>query len=360
MLPCDARTLRAGEEREDVERSRITAAVVRVLPGLALAGAAAAVVAGTTTVLPGVPALPAAVLLGLIAGNLGVVPDRATPGLAFASRTLLRAGIVLLGLRLTTQDLAAMGWPTVIAVIAVVVVALGGVLGIARLAGAPRAVGLLTAVGFAICGASAVAAAQAVVDAEEGEVAMALGNVLLFGTVSLLVLPLAVAGLGLGDVTAGMWIGAAVNDVGQTVATAGAVSEDALQAAVVVKLGRVALLAPVLLGIGLMIRRSTPTAAEGGRTGGSRPPLVPLFVVGFLVVVGLRSVGLVPEAAVQLGAIAEQVAIAMALFALGVGVRIGELRALGARPLVLGPGAWVLVTGFGLAAVHLAGAAGGG
>ena len=142
---------------------------------------------------------------------------------------------------------------------------------------------LLVATGFSICGASAVAAMDGVTGNEEDEVVTAIVLVTLFGSLAIVVLPLLQHPLGLADVEFGLWTGASVHDVAQTVATASVVGPSALAAAVVVKLTRVVLLAPVVAGVSLWRRRG-----ETAVYGTWRPPLVPLFVVGFLAMVGCQ------------------------------------------------------------------------
>lgn len=317
-----------------------------VLPGVAIAvsvGLAAVVV--TTLGGVGQPVV-LAIISGVALGNLGRIRLTWEPGLQVASRTLLRAGIVVLGLRVTLVDVSSVGWE----VSAVIVVAMLGVLaagvGLSILLGLRPSTGLLAGTGFAICGATAVAATQAVIDADEDEVAIALGSVLAFGTLSMLTLPLIAVATGLDPAVAGMWMGSSINDVGQSVAAAGALGEAALQSAVVVKLGRVALLGPLLIAVSLAVRRVRRNSATT-----TRPPLVPAFIVGFLVCMGVASTGLLPEVVTQLTGHLEAILLATALFALGTEVRWQRMARMGIRPLVLGGTLWlglVVVTFVGL------------
>ena len=316
------------------------------VPGLAAAAVVALLAAALAGLVEPLSPLPVAVVLGIIVGNTVSLPAVLAPGMKIAAKHVLRIGIVLLGLRLVLGDVADLGAPALLLVAGVAVVTFAGVLVLARALGLAHDLGMLTAAGFAICGASAVAAVQGVVGAEEEDVAAALGNVMVFGTLSILAFPLIGVALGISDPLAGAWIGASVHDVGQAVATAGAVSETALEAAVVVKLARVLLLAPLVIVVGLLVRR------RGGASDTARPPLVPWFVAGFLLTTLLRSTGAVPEAAVDVAAVLEQTAFAAALFALGTMVRLQQLRHLGPRPLVLGAVAWVLIASVALLGVH--------
>ena len=325
-----------------------------VAPGLALVALAATAVMGLVAAGVPVPPLPGAILAGIIMGNVFPMPEATRAGLRFASRTLLRGGIVLLGLRVAVVDVAELGWPAVLLVLCTVGLAFAGVLAAARALGLPGAAGLLTGAGFAICGASAVAATQALIGADEDEVAIALGNVLAFGTLSMVLFPLVAGAAGLDAATAGMWMGASINDVGQSVAAGGALGAAALQATVVVKLGRVALLGPLLVGISVALRRR---GAMAGDANGKRPPLVPLFVLGFGGAIVLANWAQVPQAALTAAGTAGQALLMMALFALGTDVRWQRLRRLGIRPLVLGASAWLAMGALTFGGVLLAGPA---
>jgi uncharacterized integral membrane protein (TIGR00698 family) len=288
--------------------------------------------------LVGVSPLVVCVLLGACAANAGLITPAIEPGVEFAARHLLRAGVVLLGLRLSFDDLRELGVVGVIAVVAVVSLTFAGVQLLARALGLSPGLGLLTATGYSICGASAVAAMQPLSDADGEETAYAIGLVTLCGTLSIAVLPLIGHLLDLSADQFGAWAGAAVHDVGQVTATASAYSDESLATATVVKLTRVVMLAPMVAGVGLL-RRRTVVPVEGT----ARPPVVPLFVVGFLAAIALRATGWLSDEALDAAKTAEQALLAAGMFGLGAGVRVAGLRALGGRPLVLGVVSWVIV-----------------
>jgi uncharacterized integral membrane protein (TIGR00698 family) len=207
---------------------------------------------------------------------------------------------------------------------------------------------LLIATGFSICGASAVAAMQPVAGGDEEDTSISVALVTLCGTLAILVLPLLRAPLHLDVAAFGSWVGASVHDVGQTVATANRVP-GALTAAVVVKLTRVVLLAPLVAAVALARRRQTAAA------GGHRPPPVPLFVAGFLGAVVLASTGLVPSAVLSGTKVVQQVLLTAALVGLGTGIHLPTLRRTGGRALVLGLASWVLVAAVAYVGVRLLG-----
>lgn len=314
-------------------------------PGLLLAagGAAAArLIAGWWAPLS---PLVVAIVLGMVVANVWSLPRSLLGGLRVGSRSVLRTGVVLLGLRLVFGDLLELGAASVVMVVAVATATVIGVILLGRVLGVRRDLGLLTGTGFAICGATAVAAAQGTLDADEEDVAAALGLVLIFGTASIAVLPTVSSWLGLGPEVSGAWIGAAVHDVGQVVAAAELVGGGALETAMLVKLTRVLLLGPLLMALSVVSRRRLATT-DG--IVALRRPTMPLFVAGFVLMVAVRSSGVVPAAVIDAVGIIERACFAIALFSLGTEVRARRLRTVGVRPLVLGLVSWASIVLMGL------------
>ena len=288
----------------------------------------------------GLSPLVVATGLGALLANVGLVPHRAGPGLRFASKRLLRVGIVLLGFQLALDEVVELGGRAVLVVVVIVVVTFLGTQWLGRRLRVPPGLALLVAAGYAICGASAIAAMEGVVDATEEEVAFSVALVTLCGSLAIVVLPLLALPLGLDGRRFGVWIGGSVHDVAQVVATASTAGQAGLETAVVVKLTRVVLLAPLLTGVAVARRRSDAGAPGSGA---ARPPLLPLFVVGFLGTAALRSLGAVPSGWLPALATGGKVSLAAALVALGAGVQVAAFRRIGTRPLVLGMLAWILV-----------------
>jgi uncharacterized integral membrane protein (TIGR00698 family) len=207
-----------------------------------------------------------------------------------------------------------------------------------RLGVAPQ-LGMLVATGYAICGASAIAAVNGVVHADEEETAYAITLVTICGTLSIFVLPAIADVLGLVGAGFGTWVGGSVHDVGQVVATASHGDAAAVEAATVVKLTRVVLLAPLVAMVALSARRrrtAYPVVDE-------HPPLLPLFVVGFLAAIAVRTTGVLSDGVLEVAADVEKWLLTLALVGMGLHVRIARMRLLGARPLALGLLAWILV-----------------
>ena len=321
------------------------------MPGLAVAAAAAALAWLVHLAIPAVPLLTLAVAAGIVVAQVPLAREALDgvlrPGLAVASRTLLRAGIVLLGLKLSLVDIAGLGWVGIATTVGVVVLAFAGTWALGRALGLPGREPLLVASGFAICGASAIGAMGAAVRARHEEQAVPVALVTLCGTLAIAVLPALWHPLGLTAPEFGHWVGAGVHDVGQVVATAQVAGASALAVAVVVKLTRVLLLAPmVAIAAGVERRRATDAA-------GPRPAVVPLFVVGFLAAVLLRTFVPLPESLLAGADLVQTTLLAMALFALGASIRVGALLHTGWRALVVGLSSWTLVAVLAYGAVLL-------
>lgn len=311
------------------------------LPGLLVAGAGVAAAFLINHVLPALSPLTIAVILGVVLGNCGLRLAALDDGLKFAAKKLLRAGIVLLGLKLAAGDVLQLGGRGLAVVIAVVTITFFGTQLIGRWLGVSKDASLLMATGFSICGASAVAAMNGVTKSRDEDVVTAIALVTLCGSLAIAVLPLLQGPLGLSDEAFGMWTGASVHDVAQVVATASVVGPAALAPAVVVKLTRVVLLAPLVASVSLVQRARSRSG--GADAGGKRPPTLPLFVALFLVMIAVRTTGVLPESWLEVGARAEEILLALALFALGRSVRIARLFTTGGRSLVLGLTSWVLI-----------------
>ncbi|HQY14181.1 MAG: putative sulfate exporter family transporter [Ilumatobacteraceae bacterium] len=293
-----------------------------------------------------------AVACGILGATFGRIEEPFKPGLRFCAKKVLRAGIVLLGFRLSLSELGKLGPRALVAVVAVVVATFFGTQWLARRLGLSRSLGLLMATGYSICGASAIAAVEPFADASEEEVAYSIALVTLCGTLAIFTLPGLGSLLGLTATEFGAWVGASVHDVGQVVAAASTHGEVSLKLATLVKLTRVALLAPLLAGVAIAARRRQGDAAlEGAK----RPPLLPLFILLFLVASAITSTGVLSTRALADIKNAETILLGMGLVGLGSNVDLRKLRAVGGTPLALALSSWALVAVVSLAAVKLSG-----
>ncbi len=317
-----------------------------VLPGLGVATLGAAASFGVARLVPEVNPSTAAVVLGSLLAHAGLHRPVLRPGTAAAGKRVLRVAVVLLGLQLSLPQLARLGAPGLLVVAVTVAATFCGTRWLGRRLGVPPARALLVATGFSICGASAVAAMEPVADGTEEDTAVAVALVTLCGSLAIVVLPALRMPLGLDVAQFGSWVGASVHDVGQTVATAQRVP-GALTTAVVVKLTRVVLLAPLVAGVSL--RRRTLRGA-----GGRGPAPLPLFVAGFLASVVVASTGLLPHAVLRGAADTQSALLVVALFGLGTGIHVPSLVRTGGRSLVLGLVSWLLVATVAYAGVRVA------
>jgi len=321
-----------------------------LLPGLLACAAAVAAALAVHALVPALPAMTVAVVLGLLAANLPGISARTSgpgrAGLGFAGKHLMRSGIVVLGLKVSVVDVLGLGWPALLLITGVVLVSFAGTYGIGRLFRLPPTVSLLIATGFAICGASAIGAMAAVRRIRQQDTVLPVALVTLCGTLAIGVLPLLTGPLGLGPQLFGAWVGASVHDVGQVVATAQTAGAAALAVAVIVKLTRVLLLAPMVAVAGLHHRLRDDS-------GGTMPPVVPLFVLGFVAMAALRSTGVLPAGVLEAAALLQDILLGMALFGLGSAVRVRELLRTGTRALLAALAAWLLIAALGLGAAVL-------
>lgn len=311
---------------------------------------------GAHMLLPMIPMLTLSVVFGAIAGNT-LRPGsklRLGAGMGWSGKQLMRAGIVLLGFQLAVSDILGLGFKGIGLIALVVAGSFFGTYAIAKALKLPGDQPVLLASGFAICGASAIGAmSQARGTAKDAPIPVAL--VTLCGTLAIAVLPLANTWLGLNELDFGRWVGASVHDVGQVVATAQGAGLTALGAAVVVKLVRVLMLAPISVLGSLSTRRSHAVALAKGETppATKRPPLVPLFVIGFMACVLLRSSGLMPESVLLGAKIGQEILLGLALVGLGFAIDLRHLFANAGRSSAAALGAWAVVAALGIGFVVL-------
>ena len=298
---------------------------------------------------PAIGVLTWAVALGMLAGNTRLLPAGARQALGKITKRLLRVGIVLLGFSVSFGAIAALGLGTIGLVAATLVITLVVTTWLGNRARLGAARSLIIGTGFAICGASAIAAMEDTAGADEEDVTVGIAMVTLFGTLAMVLLPLLAGPLGLTDQQFGIWAGASIQEVGQVVAAAGAGGAGVVAIAVVVKLTRVLMLAPVVATVSVRKRLA------GGETGGKRPPIVPLFVLGFLACVAFRSTGMIPTGALAAISQVQVAALGAALFGMGAAVQITTLFRRSGPVLVVATLSTLLVAGVSLAGVFLLG-----
>jgi uncharacterized integral membrane protein (TIGR00698 family) len=288
-----------------------------------------------------------AVLLGLLLSpTLPAV--RSGPGVTFAMTRLLRLGIVLLGARLSLQEVGALGLRTVGLVALVLVVAATAVALLGPRIGLSTELSALLGIGSAVCGNTAIMASAPTINAAKRDTGLAVAAITLWGTVALLTYPLLGRALGLSDATYGVWVGLAIQDTAQVVAGGAAFSEEARDVAVVVKLLRNTSLALVLPLLAWWWQRR-----GGDVTQGARRTLVPGFVLGFLAMAALRTLGVIDADLAEMAGTVAGGAILLAVAGIGLSVGIDGLRVRAKAALLVGAAAAVSVGLVGLAGAVL-------
>lgn len=291
-----------------------------------------------------------AMLIGMFAAGLVALPKDVSKEIGNLSKTILRWGIVLMGLQLDLKRIIVTAGPAV----PVTLVATCGTIAlfwwIGRRMGVSGALSVLIAIGTGICGAAAIVAASAPAKAKDEETGYALGVITLCGTVALFAEPALMPILGLSEQAFGFWAGASIHEVAQVVAAAFAGGTVAGEVGTVVKLTRVLWLAPCLIVLSLVLRRM-----EGGDGKEAKVPLVPWYVLGFLATAAIGSVIELPTVVRStMGWVAGGFFV-IALAGVGLGLKFGQIMAFGVRPLLLAALASLFIAIITLAWVMLVG-----
>ncbi|HTH61468.1 MAG TPA: YeiH family protein [Paraburkholderia sp.] len=302
----------------------------------------------------GISPLIVGIVAGTVYGNAlrDGMPESWAAGINFSARKLLRIAVGFFGLRVSLQEIAQVGLPGLAESVLIVVgtLALGTWVGM-KIMKLDRDTALLTAAGSAICGAAAVLAFESTLQSKPHKSAMAVGSVVLFGTLSMFLYPLLYrAGwLHLDTVGAGLFFGGTIHEVAQVVGAASNVSPEATHIATIVKMTRVMLLVPVLLVLGVWLNRSARgQKAHGSHPQASRKLAVPWFALGFLVLVIVNSMHVLPEIATNTVNTLDTFALTMAMTALGIETRFSQIREAGPRALTTGFILYVWLLGGGL------------
>ena len=296
----------------------------------------------------GGPQLLYALLIGLSFHFLMANPQIKS-GVEFCGRTLLRCGVALLGARITFDQVQALGLTMALVVCAALACTIGMGLMLARLLGRPAEEGLLTGGAVAICGASAALAISSVLpQTRENErfTLLVVVGVTVLSTVAMVVYPFVMHSMGLSAHVAGIFLGGTIHDVAQVVAAGMMLGPEAGDTATLVKLFRVMLLMPVVLVIVIAYRRHPAVKVSNQSV-----PLIPGFLVVFIVLVLWATVGLIPPPAVHLAADTSRWLLVIAIAAAGIKTSFEDLIQLGWRPVAMLLGETLFIAAFVLIAV---------
>lgn len=277
------------------------------------------------------------IILGMLYANSlrNNLPETWVPGIQFCSKKLLRLGIILYGFRLTFMDVVAVGLPGIIIDVIVVSVTVIGGYWLGKALKMDRDIALLTSIGSGICGAAAVLGAESTIQTKPYKTAVAVATVVIFGTISMFLYPIAYrAGiLGLSPDEMGIYAGSTLHEVAHAVGAGNAMGPEISDVAVIVKMIRVMLLVPVLLVLGYWV---AATAAKQGTSGTAKGKVtVPWFALGFLAVIGFNSFSLLPQSVVDIINYIDTFLLTIAMVALGAETSIDKFKKAGAKPFIL-------------------------
>ena len=276
------------------------------------------------------------IVLGMIYANSlrNHLPATWVPGIIFCSKKILRLGIILYGFRLTLADVAAVGLPAILVdVIIVTFTICGGVL-VGKLLKMDSETALLTSVGSGICGAAAVLGAESTIQSKPYKTAVAVATVVIFGTLSMFLYPIAYRSgvLGLEPREMGIFAGSTLHEVAHAVGAGNAMGTDVSNVCVIVKMMRVMLLVPVLLVLAWWVATRKKASTQGGEKG---KVSIPWFAIGFLLVICFNSLNLLPAAVVDGINYFDTFLLTMAMAALGAETSFEKFKKAGAKPFIL-------------------------
>jgi uncharacterized integral membrane protein (TIGR00698 family) len=333
------------------DRAQSHAFLFDVAPGVVLSGMLAVLAFGLHDI-PGLGVFSPmimAIVLGIGFQNLVGTPHRARAGVKFSLRRILRLAIILLGLQLTAQQVVEVGGAGVAVIVGTLVATFIATKWVGKLLGVDRKLAELIAAGTSICGASAVIATNTVTRAHDEDVAYAVACVTVFGSLSMFLYPALPGLLRLTPHAYGLWTGASIHEIAQVVAAAFQDGNSAGQFATVAKLTRVSLLAPVVITLGLIAARRSAHAHSKA----SAP--MPYFVLGFVALVILNSLIVIPAHAKADIVLATTFLLSLSLAAMGLETDVRKLAAKGLRPFALGAFSWIFISAFSLALIKLFG-----
>ena len=335
--------------------SAVSGRILEFLPGVLLTAAVASAAWMAGSLLPAFGAPLFAILAGAVVATVRPLPSAMRPGVAFCSRPVLQASVVVLGTGLSLSEVASVGAGSLPVLLGTLAVALLLAWPVGRALGLSRDLTTLIGIGTAICGASAIAAADSVIEADDSDVAYAVTTIFLFNVLALLTYPYIGRGMGMTQHQFGVWAGTAVNDLSSVVAAATIFGHPAAASAVVVKLTRTLAIVPTCVGLAVVQGR------RGTRAGGTSISLavrtIPVFLLGFVATAGVNSVGLIPASwHGGLGDLSTMM-ITVALGAVGLSTRPAAFRRAGWRPLALGAVLWFSVAASSLALQAMTGLA---
>jgi len=330
-----------------------------LIPGIVLCGGVTIVSLGAQWIEerffahPYVEALVIAILLGMAIRAAWQPSERWLSGVAFSAKQLLEVAVMLLGASVSFAAIAASGFLLVGAIAGTVVIMLAVSYGLSRMLSLPVKLSILIACGNSICGNSAIAAVAPVIGANGDDVASSISFTAILGVLMVLGLPLLIPLLGLSATQYGILAGLTVYAVPQVLAATVPAGIVSTQIGTLVKLVRVLMLGPIVVGLSLVAARRRKRHADHTRAVPISPfKLVPWFIIGFLVLAALRSFQLVPDLAITPITKTASILTVLSMAALGLGVDVRVLSTLGGRVTAAVTLSLLLLLGLSIGLVH--------
>jgi uncharacterized integral membrane protein (TIGR00698 family) len=302
----------------------------RVTPGLLFILLISLIAKGLGTWFPLVGSLLFAILIGVTLRNTTNLASSWQAGIQFTLKRLLKVAIVFLGVGLSLLEIMKIGQSALWIIFVSVVVGISVTYAVGRLLGINPRLSLLIGIGTSICGATAISAVKGIIGAKENETAYALSTIVFFNLIAFITFPLIGHLLGLSQVSFGIWAGTAVHDTSSAVAVGYSYGDHAGEAATTVKLARTLFLIPVMFLLPFMLKSETPSEGSTYRKA------FPWFVLMFLGVSILHTIGVIPDIFEEILGSLSKFMIIMVMAAVGLQVSIKDLSKLGFKPLLTG------------------------
>lgn len=310
-----------------------------ITPGILFSAGVAVIAMFLSSLIPGdiIGATVMALLVGMAFNPILRRYGQLNAGVNYTGKMVLRIGIILMGVNMNFAEVLNVGKYSIFVMIFTMATAFGAGNLIGKLFGMNWKLTNLLSVSTAICGGSAVAAVGPVIKAKDEDIAYAISSTFIFDVLTVVVIPWIGMALGMSNGGYGLWVGTAVNDTSSVVAAGYAFSELAGNIAVIVKLTRTLFIIPYVLIFSVITERlEAKSEITHGRTAINFKKIFPYFIILFLVVVALRSVGIIPNMLVPTLSKTSKFCMVMALSAIGLKTSFGDIKNIGFKPMILG------------------------
>lgn len=285
-----------------------------------------------------------AILIGILLANVMKIPKKFEAGIAFSEKSLLSWAVMLMGFGLNSKVLFGLGWQSILVVIASVGLTIFSNVFIGRMLGLTGSLSLLLGLGNGICGASAIAAGAPLLTKDKDEIGIAVSVVNLLGTIGIFIIPAVCALLDLAKGPSGVLVGGSLQAVGHVVAAGYTVSPEVGELSVAVKMGRIFLLAPILVLMAIGLKSSAEFSDESGKVASKNPwyRKLPYYLYGFIFFALIGNIGLLPEFSYVMTKQVSHHLLLVAMAAIGLRIRLSTLMSKGPRALLAGAGTFFL------------------